>query len=327
MNTELENKIISLISGNVDVEEKEVLLKQIYSDSDLLKQYQRIKNAWAMSTYKQKVDQHQIDASYNDFVKLINSGRQRSIINYLKYAAVVVIFLSLGILTNKFIFNNSLMPGSAKLAMNEIIVPNGDKVEITLVDGTKVWLNSGTTFHFPAKFEGKSRYVNIEGEAYFEVTKSKKSFIVNTSYGDIKVLGTSFNVRAYKNMNFQANLIEGSIRFTKDSIGKLLKPGEQLFINDNQEIVVSKFNNSSSYTWKDGTITFQNEQLKDVVKKLERYYDINVELDPKLSSIRFTGKIYNESVEEIMTLIDKIEPIKYEYQKESNYLIISARTN
>ncbi len=327
MNTEIENKLINLVSGNIEDKEKDELLEKIYSDPDLLKQFQSIKNAWALSTYNKKVDQHQIDMSFNDFVKKIKTGKKILFLRYLKYAAIAILFLSLGVLSNEFIFNESSLLKNKDIAMNDIVVPNGDKAQITLADGTKVWLNSGTKFHFPAEFKGKSRNVNIEGEAYFEVTKSKQAFIVNTSYGDIKVLGTSFNVRAYKNMNFQANLIEGSIQFSKDSVGKLLKPGEQLVINDKQEIVISKFDNPSSYTWKDGIITFQNESLKDVVKKLEFHYDISISLDAELSDLRFTGKIYNESIEEVMTLINKIEPINYTYNKDSNLLYISSKTN
>ncbi len=327
MNTEIENKLINLVSGNIEGKEKEELVSKIYSDPDLLKKFQHLKNAWALSKYPQAVEQRKVDQSFNDFIKKINKKKKVVLLNYLKYAAVVIVFLSIGILSNKYLINDFSFSKKDAFAMNEIIVPNGDKAEITLADGTKVWLNSGTTFHFPAEFKGKSRKVNIEGEAYFEVTKSKKQFIVNTNYGDIKVLGTSFNVRAYENMNFQANLIEGSIQFSKDSIGRLLKPGEQLIINDRQEIVISKFNNPSSYTWKDGTITFQNESLNDVAKKLERHFNLSIEIEPKLSNIRFTGKIYNESIEEVMTLIDKIEPIKYKYQKDSNHLLISCRNN
>ncbi len=327
MNTELENKLINLVSGNIEGKEKDELVSKIYSDPDLLKKFQHLKNAWALSGYAQSVEQRKVDQSYSDFINKVNKKRKVVFLNYLKYAAIVILFLSLGILSNKYLIDDFSFVKQGAIAMNEIIVPNGDKAELTLADGTKVWLNSGTIFHFPAEFKGKSRNVNIEGEAYFEVTKSKKQFVVNTNYGDIRVLGTSFNVRAYENMNFQANLIEGSIKFTTDSIGKLLKPGEQLLIDDNHEVVISKFNNPSSYTWKDGTITFQNETLKDVVKKLERHYDISISLVSELSDIRFTGKIYNESVEEVMTLIDKIEPINYTYNKDSNLLYISSKNN
>ncbi len=328
MNNQLENKIINLVSGNIEGKERDELIKQIKSDPLLLKKYQEIKNAWALSTYSNRMSQESIDSSYSHFVKNISSRKRIQLYTYVKYAAIMILFFSIGIISNKYIFNNEGKSSNFSFLMNEISVPNGDKAELTLVDGTKVWLNSGTEFSFPSEFKGKLRKVIISGEAFFEVTKNKKKpFVVNTDFGDIKVLGTSFNVRAYENMNFQANLVEGSIQFSKDSIGKLLKPGEQLMINDNKEIIISKFTNPSSYTWKDGVITFQNEMLENVIKKLERHYDITIQLDSKLSSIRFTGKIYNESIEEVMILINKIEPINYKYTKDLNDLVISRKSN
>jgi len=320
MNIELENKLISLVSGNIEGKDREEFVRQIQSDPVLLKKYQDIKNAWALSSYNKSVNNNEIDASYSRFVKKVKRTKRLVLYNYLKYAAVILLFFSIGIISNKYISKYSGNTDKDINFMNELIVPNGDNAELTLVDGTKVWLNSGTTFQFPSKFRGQSRKVKVIGEAFFEVTKNKKAFIVSTNYGDIKVLGTSFNVRAYENMNFQTNLVEGSIQFSKDSIGKILIPGEQLLINSNNKIIISQFNNPASYAWKDGGIMFQNERLEDVIKKLERHYDITINLDPQLFNSRFTGKIYNESIEEVIILINKVEPIRYSYNKKEGFL-------
>lgn len=237
----------------------------------------------------------------------------------LKYAAIIVLFFSLGIFSNHF-----FQSPSSQIAYNEVHVPNGQRTELTLSDGSKVWLNSGTTFEFPKSFNKHSRFVKLEGEAYFEVQKGKVPFIVSSKYGDIKVLGTKFNVQAYNDLNFQATLEEGKINFKNPIAERTLAPGQQLTLTDHKKLNITCVDAKQASLWKKGIISFKQEPLGELAKKLERHFDIHIEIDPKLSSIKFTGEIFGESINDVMEYIYKTKPINYAYDKKTRTLKITS---
>ncbi|MCW0483112.1 FecR family protein [Gaoshiqia sediminis] len=323
---EKEKQLIELISGNLDAAQREQVLKEIGQDPALRKQYEDLKNAWALSASQTKMGKQQIEASYHKFRQKqpAAKGRMLKISTVMRYAAILLVIFALGIYLGQLITSGPGSISGIETTTAEIRVPNGEKAELTLPDGSRVWLNSGTTFRFPQQFAGNSREVSLTGEAFFEVVKGKAPFIVSSDYGDIRVLGTSFNVRAYDNLDFQATLVEGKIQFNTEDKEQLLAPGQQLSLTARRELIVEAVDTEKAISWKNGFISFENEPLSEVTKRLERHFGIQISLDEQLAPIRFTGTIYNETVTEVMAYIQMTKPITYAYDQKQGILKIST---
>lgn len=198
--------------------------------------------------------------------------------------------------------------GKRAALMNTMTTPRGGQYQLVLPDGTKVWLNAASAITYPVAFDGE-RKVKVKGEAYFEVAKNKESFIVDIEgRSSIEVLGTHFNVNAYADEeNIRTTLVEGKIRVvdgapeqhTKESV--ILKPGQQAVITaqvsnrqqpDKGNIAV--FDNADLeqvLAWKNGLISLENVELPNLMRQLERWYDIQVEYEGAIPKIKFKGEM------------------------------------
>ena len=162
---------------------------------------------------------------------------------------------------------------------NKLVVSYGKRARVTLCDGTKIWANAGTVLLYPTHFEDKKREIYVDGEIYIDVTPNpEKPFIIKTSDMGVKVLGTSFNIRAYpEEKQSQATLAEGSVRIYSPGSSMLLKPGEQAEVNAlSGEMVKREVEVKSFTSWKDGRFVFEQQPLEDIMRTLERWYDIRV---------------------------------------------------
>lgn len=206
-----------------------------------------------------------------------------------------------------------------------IIVPAGQRVQLLLADGTKVWLNSKTTFTYPAAFSSKNREVTLNGEAYFEVKKdTEHPFIVKTNLYDVKVLGTTFNVYAYENADyFKTSLINGSVEVLSDHYKINLKPGE-VATGTSGSMKKGTISNLDEFRWKDGLLCFDDEPLGTLMEKFSIYYDIHIEVaDPGLLSYRCTGKFrHNDGIEYALKVIQKDLNFTFTRNDESNTITL-----
>lgn len=250
---------------------------------------------------------------------------------------IVVLKNQDAILINKdsVVANTPVNSQDAKqVALNEVNVPFGKKSTLVLADGTKVWLNAGSRFAFPQKFEGNRREVHLDGEAYFEVTKNKNQpFIVSTRNIDVEVLGTKFNLSAYQSDNFSETvLLEGAVK-VQDK-GKLfndkleLKPNQKAtYYTDNKELIrLEAPDANKQISWINGWYQFSNQNLITVLDKLERYYNIRFILDPAQESKAFpiSGKLdLKGSINEVMAVLSKVAKINY--QISDNEIIIKKQ--
>ena len=163
--------------------------------------------------------------------------------------------------------------------LNTISTPIGGRYEVVLPDGSKVWLNAASTLKFPSVFTGSERKVELTGEAYFEVAKNRQlPFKVQFDNNVVEVLGTHFNIMAYKNEDyFKTTLLEGSVRISKSGIKKILIPGQQAVTNQNElGINVSSGDTEQAIAWKDNVFLFHNENIRSIMRQLSRWYDIDV---------------------------------------------------
>ncbi|MET4140565.1 FecR domain-containing protein [Pedobacter sp. UYP1] len=178
--------------------------------------------------------------------------------------------------------------------LNTIETPKGGQYQVNLPDGTKVWLNAASSLSFPARFSGLQRQVVLKGEAYFEVAKNKHMpFIVKSEQQKIEVLGTHFNVSAYTDEHqIKTTLAEGSVKVTllANHQEQLLKPGQQA-ITTNQ-IQVIPVDIEEALAWKDGLFMFNDENLENIMKKVERWYDVEVDFQQQeLRQKHFSGTV------------------------------------
>jgi transmembrane sensor len=185
----------------------------------------------------------------------------------------------------------------SKNQMLTATTPRGGTYQVILPDGTKVWLNAASSLKFPSTFTNlKNRDVELTGEAYFEVTHDvAKSFRVKSKGQVIEVLGTKFNINAYDDEPaVRTALIEGSVKIVSLSLSKTetLKPGQQSLLSiNNNSIKVEKADIEEAIAWKNGYFNLNNENIQDVMRKLARWYDIEVEYKGKLPDIVLGGEI------------------------------------
>jgi transmembrane sensor len=184
-----------------------------------------------------------------------------------------------------------------KQAMAQVIIPYGKRSEITLADGTKVWLNAGSQLSYPLKFTGNTREVYLAGEAFFEVeSDAVKPFHVITGDMTIHVTGTRFNVTSYANdQTTQAVLLSGKIdaaRNKRFSRSLQLEPGERIVYNKQDERFEKESVDVELYaSWVNGYLIFENEPVESIFKKLERYYNKNILTEKLSGQPTFTGKL------------------------------------
>ncbi len=189
---------------------------------------------------------------------------------------------------------------------NTITVPRGGEYQLILADGTRVWLNAETELKYPVAFTGEVREVMLEGEAYFEVAKNvSRPFVVKAGQLDIKVLGTSFNVKAYPSETQQATLVRGKVEVRAENYFRELQPGEQLnYSSEGPEI--RKVDVKAYTSWKDQRFVFNDDLLEEVIHKIGRWYDVEFILrNPEVREIRFTGNL--PKYRELEQVLNKLE--------------------
>lgn len=194
-----------------------------------------------------------------------------------------------------------------KISFNTVSVPRGGQYQVVLPDGTNIWLNSESSLTYPVKFKGLERHVELKGEAYFEVAQDRRMpFTINANNVNIKVLGTHFNVMAYGNEpSVKTTLLEGSVMLNSHDRQALLVPGQQAAVaNSGGKIDVNYVNTDDAVSWKNGYFVFRNENLVSIMRKVARWYDVDVEYESDVSHVVFGGSVSRaKNIEELLNNI------------------------
>lgn len=266
---------------------------------------------------------------------------------FVRYAAVFIIAFAMAWMLHEIIPNQN-GAGYPDQDNTVISVSNGSKSDIRLPDGSLVKLNSGSTLSYPSHFEGDSRTVNLEGEGFFTIRKDPaRPLYVNTTKISVKVLGTVLNIKSYADENtIETTLVSGAVEIYDElkANGKLLneKPAAVLKPNDratyfkdvedgkivdrfssqNQKqtnLVIDKLIDAESYiAWKDNILKFDNERFDSIIRKLERWYGVKIDLKyPKLNDERFSGQFDLETVEQALKAIALTEPFAFDIKKNT----------
>lgn len=312
---------VRLPSGTLDEKWDHFLLKHPEKRADVDKARSIVKS---LEPVEDQVSASRLDIIWqriaNSRTRQIRFGQQ-----LLKYAAVIIPAFLLG--WGSFQFFSGREANFSEV-YNEINVPYGERSEITLYDGTKVWLNSGTQLKFPLVFHPDQRKVFLKGEAFFDVKENKENpFIVSAGQMNIQVLGTRFNVCAYPDdQEFYATLEEGTIRAVNSLTGEQVQliPGEQAVLYLNSQKFTLQAVETNLYTsWKENMLRFENAPFSEVIKRMERWYDVKIHVSEKIDTgERYTMTIKTESLREMLRLVSFTTPINYEIKENQVFITV-----
>lgn len=319
---EIDALIQKYLRKETSEEENNLLFRWVQESPENRKRLFAEKDIWDLIDYQTNSKNYDEENEAELLKQRIRPQKQKPVIKWRKMiqmAAVLVIAFGLGWF-GRNIFTTT-KPVTPAISMQQVFVPKGQVNQIFLADGTRIWVNSETRLTFPSVFAANKREIKLEGEAFFEVAKDKsRPFVVEVNGQQIEVLGTSFNVRAYNNSDkIETTLETGQIRLITGNQEILLHPGEQsLFNKTNKQVTVSKVNPVTFSCWKDGRYEFQDEDLNEVFKVVERWYDVQILADETyFGGMHFSGVIKrNKDVKHFLDLLNLTTPIHYEIKAD-----------
>jgi len=260
--------------------------------------------------------------SHQTFIYTKRNRMKSIVVRWMQIAAVIAL-----IIAGTWFMKQQSSNSSDVLFTQSIEVPLGQRVNLTLSDGTKVSLNSNSKLHFPSTFSGDKRVVVLDGKGYFEVKhQDDKPFFVITEKYDIKVLGTTFNVLAYNNSDiFETSLLEGlvSIKDKNSKNSTYLQSNNKVTLKTDK-LITTQLESEDDFLWRIGIYVFKNESLVDVFKKLEQYYQVQIQVKNKqVASHMCTGKFsQKEGIEHIIKVLQKASGFQYKRDEERNIITI-----
>lgn len=212
---------------------------------------------------------------------------------------------------------------SKKEAMNTISTPQGGQYQIILPDGTTVWLNASSSLTYPTAFHGQERRVTLTGEGYFEVRshQGSKPFIVESANQRVEVLGTHFNVNAYPNeISVNTTLLEGSVKIVAGQETVFIMPGEQSQVGEGG-ILIAGVDVESAVDWKNGDFIFVDEDLTSIMRKVARWYDVEVVYEKNMTIETYTGRISRQkNLSEVLRILELSGGLHFKIENKTLYL-------
>lgn len=322
------NLIIRCLGKTATEEEKKELLSWINQNEENERFYFMFKDLFDAGNWdklKQEAETRRLwkELSFKILEKPAVAIKPKSqwYLGILKYAAVFII----GVMSI-LVFKHEDKPLSV-ISKNQVVTGIGERTQLVLPDGTRVWVNSCSSVSYNTDYGNGSRNIYLTGEALFKVSKnSKLPFIVHSDDVKIKALGTTFNVSAYSNDNeLSAVLIEGSISFEKMGFKDptVIKPGEKVALNKSKnEVKIEKVKPELYAAWSTGETRFEHLQLSEIIKRLERTYNIHIVLEnERIQEMYFTGAFKNyESLDQILKVISLNTQLTYKTIKDTIYL-------
>ncbi len=209
--------------------------------------------------------------------------------------------------------------GAAETATNTLMLPKGSKpLRLKLADGSLVWLNAASSITYPMAFAGKERKVSLQGEAYFEVAKNPaQPFIVLSGEKQVRVLGTSFNVNAYRDeKDTRVTLLEGLVEVHEGGQTGVLKPGQQARMTGEKIAVVNEVDTDEVMAWKNGEFYFNGADIKTIMRQIEKYYNVEVVYNDPIQ-YQFVAKISREvNVSEFLKILELTNLVHFKIEKD-----------
>ncbi len=318
------------IAGEATEAEKQQVTGWLHADAQHMREYMALRKLYDISLWQEtgqtarsttKIEKSEEAGEQRNSIESVKPVRRLWIREVLKVAAIVAI-----VLTGTYFWNQNKQVRLPD-ALQTIHVPAGQRAELLLVDGTRVWLNAQTTFTFPAGFTSETRQVKLDGEGYFQVAKdATKPFIVETDKYNIRVLGTEFDVKSYSaEATFETSLLEGSVEVFSPVTGGsvILEPNTQVVLVDG-ELKKTAIGESDPFQWREGVISFWDESVKEMFEKLELYYGVKIKVsNTDILNNRFTGKFRTrDGIEHVLKVLQLNMKFVYTKDNESNVITI-----
>ncbi|MGQ8338273.1 FecR family protein [Sunxiuqinia sp. A32] len=319
-------KILRIVLGKLKVSDKDNILSEMETNPEMKEEYRKIKNVSALISSKKEMDEYKVEELYLNFRKQLDSRKKKSTVRYmgiLKYAAVFV--LAFGIAS--LIYFNQLKQTSSAVATHStaVFAENGQISKVVLPDSTIVWLNSGTKVVYNSLFGITNRDIQLVGQAFLDVTKNKELPLrVLCDDFQVNVLGTRFDVSAYpEDGQIHVFLERGKVELSKlndETFVYSMDPGEFAeYDKTTGKVLLEKTADSSVTLWKDGVLVFKDGEMSEVLSRLKRKYNIDIEvLDADVYNSVFNATIKNESLDEIFGLIAYACSIDYKIEKPTD---------
>ena len=368
MTTEIEYLITGFFTDSLNEDEMKRLIHWLDEDALHRKEFGRLRSSWIMAGYESGKKSFNSGQGWLSIGQKIKPERSLRLISLapLWYAASLMVCIALGAVIALYTPKNELeLQATRLITTTTISAPLGAKSNITLPDGSRVWLNAGSEIQYSSDFGNENRDLQLTGEAFFDVkSDSLKPFNVHATGMIVKALGTRFNVKAYPDdITMVATLETGAINVeimissggTITSRAVKLKPKEQLVVQKNpiegtnaasahvhihetsQEIAIplkdikemviaSNVQTELSTSWKDKKWIISDEPLALFAENLERRYNLQIRLDSdELKAYNFSGSFENETVEQILTALSLAAPINYKLDKNNVVLSLNQK--
>lgn len=306
-----DNLLIKYFEGSTTEKQVQEVTEWLQANEANMRHYQQICRLYELIYWQDKPE-----ISNNNKTK-----RFGFLTELFKVAVVFCLALGLGYL----LFSQREEP---ETMMQTVYVPVGQNAQLTLTDGTKVYLNADSKLRFPNRFSSGERKVYLDGEGYFEVqTNKEKPFVVRTKSYSVKALGTTFDVNAYNGEEeFETALLKGSVVITNHTTNQLLKltPNMRAVVHDNKLTTVP-IKNMDYYLWRQGIVYF-DEPVVNVLKKLEQYFDVKIDIKNKAilrHERHCIGKFrMRDGLDHFLKVLQQIDHFEYVKDEENNIVII-----
>jgi transmembrane sensor len=351
--------LISFIEGSGNDSVNNEITRWINTTQENKEFFDRFRQVWAekedfSSLLKENMekDWEKVFLTFRDQKPVSSKGKTIRLHSHWwqRIAAVFLLFIftTIGYFLGREKTQQPFLSGSK--AYHEIVVPIGEKSELMLSDGSRIWINAGSKVRFPNQFNDKSRDIWLDGEAYFEVASDKtKPFLVHTSDLDVRVHGTKFNLKAYANEDIiEATLVEGLVSLETRNLFNSIR--EEVFLKPNHKaiylkkkpkileseiaheisvplkprkiIISNPIKVESSISWREGKIEFVDESFENIAVKLERRYGVVIRIEhDQIKKIKYTGVLKNISIEQALKAIQLTA--SFNYVINDNTVIIS----
>ncbi len=313
---DIDQLFVNAFSGIITPEEQQSLDEWLGESIENKRYFAEQKKLWELFTLHQKmqkIDEHKAFDTVSS--KLFSQKKFNLFLLVQRIAAVLL--LPVLLVFGYYYYSEKKHTEQFATVYNTAETSLGMRSSLTLPDGTKVWLNAGSKLSYPVLFSEKFRKVKLSGEAYFEVKKDAKwPFMVSSANMNIIVSGTTFNCNAYpENNEIQTVLVEGEVTLANASATEAeeLEPGElAVFKKDSQLITKTKADLQKYIAWKSGKLMFRDDRMDLVVEKLERWYNVEIEIkENEISDYIYTATFIDESLDQVLKMLSLSAPISY----------------
>ena len=359
MDYKIQEIITRVLEGEASSEDRKTLIDWIKSSEENRRELEKTEAFWNALEIINNRENFNPKDGYDDFVRYIgtithSARKKQKLYKYvLRFAASLLLVMSVSYITYRITKTTS-----EAIAYFELTTPNGSHTQLTLTDGTIIWLNAGSKLRYPNKFDDTTRTVYLDGEAFFNVKKDlNHPFIVQTSEIKVKALGTSFNVKAYPNEgSIETTLINGevivegnktskneknSIRLLPNQRATFIKTEGRLLLNDDEQkklaksvttihpvkrekesLIISKEVKTELYTsWIENLLMFDNEPFESIACKMERRYGATIIFsDNNVKKYRFSGKFPEISIDRVLIALQYASPFNYQIKHDTIFI-------